>query len=563
MARRGHRNVLDEIHAALEANGLGDQTRLTVPHHPSRRDLKVFGVPADAEVGLRAIRELASVGRVSSWNQGRVGIRLTDQYIDEVGERLEAGDEEVITARDLRADEKIAVDFCDPNATKALHVGHLRNLALGNALAAAFRAAGAKVSTQSQVGDIGRSMGEAMAGFAKFGETRRRECPEEKGDHLVGHCYSRYVREVGDRGGDKSMLASDPALAREHMQRDDLANDLMESWQRSEPEALALWRKVRGLAMGGQEQTLQRLGISFDSLLFESDYIDAIEAVGDDLVACGIATRAPSGAVLYESGDEGYPYLVLRRPDGHSTQHLRYVALWHATRSGLSPGTSIEVMGDEWQPLAVYGERLLRSLDKGVVHPSACLLHGMVTLEGQVVKSSAAPWLIDEMLDRASAHPMLAKVAEVRPDWAERLNAAVALGICIGRPPGKRLEISERDLFDPARNPGWAMALVALKAWDPRYDGEPDPAATDRDYRFLVAQSQVHRQLVRRVCAEHNPLHLIHLHAHLSRWFLGTESSSRLSRAMRTISAVGLASLGLPALGERIGSTGVGARGTV
>jgi len=30
------------------------------------------------------------------------------------------------------------VQFWDANATKALHVGHLRNLAIGNALAAAL-----------------------------------------------------------------------------------------------------------------------------------------------------------------------------------------------------------------------------------------------------------------------------------------------------------------------------------------------------------------------------------------------------------------------------------------
>jgi hypothetical protein len=427
----------------------------------------------------------------------------------------------------------------------------LRNLALGNAVAAAFKAAGADVAMQSQVGDIGRSMGEAMAGFAVFGEARRRECPDEKGDHLVGHCYSRYVREVGGRGEEDEVAASDPALAREHIQRDDLASELVDGLQRLEPDAVALWQTVRELVLDGQERTLGRLGISFDSLLFESDYIDEIEAVGDHLVASGIASQKPSGAVLYESGDEEYPFLVLRRPDGHSTQHLRYIGLWHATGSALSPGTSIEVMGDEWQPLAVYGERLLRSLAADELHPSVCLLHGMVTLEGAVVKSSvAAPWLIDELLEQAAAHPALVEAAESRPGWAEPLSAAVALGLCISAPPGTRISISEADLFNPARNPGWAMALAAIRAWDQRYDGEPDPEPDDRNYRFLVGQSQVHRQLVRLVCAERNPVHLARFHGHLSRWFLEAETSGRLARVMRSISIAGLSSLGLPALGE-------------
>ncbi len=57
-----------------------------------------------------------------------------------------------------------ALNFWDANSTKALHIGHLRNLALGNALGAALTEAGGKVERRSIICDVGRSMGEAMAG---------------------------------------------------------------------------------------------------------------------------------------------------------------------------------------------------------------------------------------------------------------------------------------------------------------------------------------------------------------------------------------------------------------
>ena len=95
---------------------------------------------------------------------------------------------------DLAHGQRFSVQFWDANATKALHVGHLRNLAIGNALAAALSQAGAQVERRSLISDAGRSMGEAMAGVMKSGR-HAQAWPDknEKSDHFVGCCYAEYV----------------------------------------------------------------------------------------------------------------------------------------------------------------------------------------------------------------------------------------------------------------------------------------------------------------------------------------------------------------------------------
>lgn len=545
-------NLLDEILSAIADHHSAEHARLTAPHHPSRRDLSLFGLPVDEDV-LAAVQGCDSVEKVSPGKEGRLSIRLDEAALTGLGERLESGDAGAMETADLNPGKRVAVDFCDPNATKALHIGHLRNLSLGNAVASILRASGADVLTQSQVGDVGRSIGEAMAGYLEFAEGQSPESRGQKSDHFVGDCYSRYVQDVVATEDESAALrASDPALSREEVKRDDLASRLIARWHEDDPEARELWLTVRDWAIAGQEETFARLGIGFDCLLFESEFLDEIDRVGDELVARGIADEAPSGAVLYATGDSNYPHLVLRRPDGHSTQHLRYIALWDATREQLSPGESIEVMGDEWLPLAEYGERILDRLDRGLaLHPTACMLHGMVTAGDAVVKSSlTAPLLIDELLDQAIEDPAVAVAAAGSRERSERLAAIAVLGCCLGDPPSKRLPLSREALFDPVRNAGWALAAAALTAWDPGFDGEPNPDATDRDYRFVIAQSQVHRQLTRRSGEELNPVHLARFHSHLSRWFLQADPSPRLARAMRTVSSVGLRSLGLPSVVE-------------
>ncbi|MET0557756.1 MAG: arginine--tRNA ligase [Solirubrobacterales bacterium] len=468
----------------------------------------------------------------------------------EIGELLESGTKEVMGTADLYAGRKFAVTFCDPNANKALHVGHLRNLALGQAITSILRASGAKVTTNSQVGDVGRSMAEAVAGYIEFASDEDPLLRGVKGDHFVGSCYSRYVQTASRSDAAISETISDPALSREDLERDDFATEVMMRWSAGDQKTVELWRRLRDWALDGQAETLARLGVSIDNHLLESKYLAEIQSCGDRLVEMGVVDVAATGVTFYATGDDSYPHLVIRRSDGHSTQHLRYMAIWDATRSMMTPGESLQVMGDEWLPLAKYGDLLLAMLaGDEPSHPGAHLLHGMVTVDDRVVKSSVeTAWLIDELLDEMAAHPEIETAADGDARLADHLAAAVVMGFFCAYPPAKRMQVSRPALLDPTANVGWAVASASLKAWDEQYDGLPDPAPTDRDYRFLVAQSQVHRQLSRKVCQDLNPVHLARFHMHLAQWFLSVECTPRLARAMRTISSAGLASLGLPAL---------------
>ncbi len=561
MGNRGAENVLDAVQAVLDGHGL-DSARVSVPHHPGRRDLSLFGLARDSpdavQSALRQLQALDSIESVAAGKREKVGVRLSNRCVTGLGERLESGDLDVAWTEDLLAGREFVVNFCDPNATKALHIGHLRNVAIGNAIAAILRSCGAHVTTQSQVGDVGRSVGEAMAGYEQHGAGDSSPRPGEKGDQFVGSCYSDYVKRVEQEGKAPTGLASDPALSREDEERDDLASDLMERWREGDPETLEAWRKIRGWVVEGHEQTLGRLSVSMDRLLFESEFLAEIDAVGDRLVETEVATVTPSGAALYSTGDPSYPQLVLRRPDGHSTQYLRYLGLWNAIRPSIGQRQSIQVMGDEWLSLAKSTDLLLGCLaEGGEIHPSKCLVHGMVAVENQVVKSSlAAPWLADELLDEIAAHPEVERVSEGDRQLAERISAITVLGMFIADSPEKRLSVSREALFSPGSNPGWALALGAHAAWDSRFDGSPDPNPSDRDYRFLVAQSQVHRRLMQRSAAELNPVHLARFHAHLCQWFLRADRTPRLARGMRTLTASGLASLGMPPLVDPVAVAG-------
>jgi hypothetical protein len=82
-----------------------------------------------------------------------VQLRLDDRWIEAVGAEMQEGDREGERLAELARGQRFSVQFCEVGANDALHVGHLRNLALGNALAAALGQAGAQVERRSLILD--------------------------------------------------------------------------------------------------------------------------------------------------------------------------------------------------------------------------------------------------------------------------------------------------------------------------------------------------------------------------------------------------------------------------
>ncbi len=123
----------------------------------------------DHDDSRRALEEIEAPGlgrRASTRAATRCGCGWPIDWVAETGAALEAGVAQTANA-DLAAGQRYAVYFWGANTTKALHIGHLRNLAIGNAIGGTLAQAGARVEHRSLICDVGRSMGEAMAGIVE------------------------------------------------------------------------------------------------------------------------------------------------------------------------------------------------------------------------------------------------------------------------------------------------------------------------------------------------------------------------------------------------------------
>jgi hypothetical protein len=513
------------------------------PRRPQRHyDLKLL---PRAPHWTEAPEALAALARIEAepWTEevirhgDEVRLRLRDSWVEAAGAALEAGGSHEATLVDLAAGRRYGIQFWDPNATKALHVGHLRNLAIGNALAAALAQAGAQVERRSLISDAGRSMGEAMAGVLSSGQHERSWADaDQKSDHFVGICYSDYVASAGAYS-DREIEDREDSLTRELTVHSDEADGLLKRVLRGDPEALEVWYRTRAWAISGQRKTLARLGIAFDRVFFESDFLAEANELIETGLREGVLRRRGDGVVVYPTGREDFEELPLVRPDGLSTQHLRAVAYWMGEAHALQATTSVQVCGVEWVAHAICINQLMSRLtpaDNGGVHPQRDIFHGMVAHQKRALASSDGALLIDDLLEsidrEIDADRDLLAVRRAHPH-PERIAAQVALGYFLPSQVTPRVDFDPRRLLQSG-SLGWG--LVRARARHGTSHSEAPPVS-DPDYRFATVQSELYRRYLRLAAERLDVRPLAHYLKHLCAWYLERDRGEHVERVVHTL----------------------------
>jgi arginyl-tRNA synthetase len=554
-------NLFDYFEEVEDENGVRAPWAARAPRIPNGRfDIKL--VPrapnwqSDPE-SLKALERMAT----QPWAQeltrkdDGVELRLSDAWIETTGAALEAGGGDEAELVDLARGERFAVQFWDANATKALHVGHLRNLALGNSLAAALEQGGGAVERRSIISDSGRSMGEAMAGIVRSGH-HAAAWPEgeEKSDHFVGLCYADYVASGGF--AEEDAQEREDSLTRELRMRNDAADELLKRVLQGDAEALELWFKTRAWVIAGQRKTLARLGVAFDRVFFESDFLNDGLDLTDRGLREGTLRRREDGVVVYATGVEDLEEMPLLRADGQTTQHMRAVSYWMGA-PGLEGVTTLQICGTEWVSHATCIRQLMTEMTRAEngglhrgIHPTKDIFHGMVAQQKRAVSSSdEGGLLIDDLIEwietRIDTDPSAREVRRAHPA-PERIPAQVALGYFLPYPVTPRVDFDTEKLLSERESLGWD--LVRARA----HKGEATTApgqrpAEDPDYRCAVVQSEIYRRHLRLAVERYDVTPLALYLRHLARWYMEKPRSGHTERVIHTLLDRSARGLGLEA----------------
>jgi len=95
-----------------------------------------------------------------------------------------------------KSKKKMVIEYCGPNTNKPLHLGHVRNMALGNAMCRILSFQGNKVHPVNIINDRGVHICKSMLAYQKWGEGKTPEDTGEKGDHFVGRFYVMFNQKL-------------------------------------------------------------------------------------------------------------------------------------------------------------------------------------------------------------------------------------------------------------------------------------------------------------------------------------------------------------------------------
>lgn len=310
--------------------------------------------------------------------------------------------------------EKIMVEFSCPNTNKPLHLGHMRNDALGESISHLLKESGANVKKVNLVNDRGVHICKSMYAYEKEGNGSTPESIHIKGDHFVGDYYVKF----------NEMEKANPEVDKD-------AQNLLTLWESGDKKTVALWKKMREWTLSGIEETYKRTNVSFDKTYYESElYKKGKDEVKRGLEK-GVFYKAEDGAIKVDLSPIGLDEKVLLRKDGTSIYITQDIGTAIERHKDWPYTSCIYVVGNEQAyhfKVLFYVLKLLGySWSEKLYH----LSYGMVNLPSGRMKSREGTVVdADDLLD--NLHEMsLSQIKEER-GLSEKETNEIAEKVALG-----------------------------------------------------------------------------------------------------------------------------------
>jgi len=196
---------------------------------------------------------------------------------------------------------------------------------LGYSVAKILEASGQQVVKTQIINDRGIHICKSMVAWQKYGEGATPESTGLKGDKLVGNYYVRFDQEYkkeiaalieSGKTEEEAKVEAPLFIAAQKMLRD---------WEAGESEVVELWKTMNGWVYSGFDITYKNLGVSFDSLYYESDTYLLGKTLIEEGLAKNILYKKEDGSVWIDLTEDGLDEKLLLRSDGtavYMTQDL-------------------------------------------------------------------------------------------------------------------------------------------------------------------------------------------------------------------------------------------------
>ncbi len=329
----------------------------------------------------------------------------------------------------------VVVEFSSPNTNKPLHLGHVRNILLGNSICNILEANGYCVARVNLVNDRGIHICKSMVAWQKSANGETPQSSSIKGDKLVGKYYVEFdrlykeeIKELEAKGLSKEESEKQAPILLE-------AQQMLRKWEDGDEQVRALWQQMNAWVYQGFDETYKTMGIAFDKIYYESNtYLLGKEIVEEGLRR-NIFYKHRDGSVRVDLTGEGLDEKVLLRSDGTSVYMTQDLGTAVLRADEYHPQKMIYIVGNEQNYhfdvlKLILDKKLGYDWGKAVYH----LSYGMVELPSGKMKSREgtvvdADDLMENMILIAKENTeKLGKSDNFTSQQKDELNSMIGLG---------------------------------------------------------------------------------------------------------------------------------------
>jgi arginyl-tRNA synthetase len=323
--------------------------------------------------------------------------------------------------------EKVMVEYPAPNTNKPLHLGHVRNMLLGNSICNILAFAGYQAIPVDLVNDRGVHICKSMLAYQKWGKNKKPNISRtdkadskdkksfvKKSDHFVGDFYVMYSQKEKEN----------PELEKE-------VQEMLRKWEAGDKETVALWKKMKEWALNGIRETYLKFGTYHKKVYYESDFYDKGKDIVLDGLKQGLFEKDENGAIVANLEKDGLGKKVLLREDGTSIYITQDLALAKIKFEEYRMDRSVHVVGNEQIHHFKVLFKLLEMLKMPFAKKCYHLAYGYVSIpEGRMKSREGTVVDADNLVDELEqyARDEIKKRHKLKDDEIKFRSSIIGMG---------------------------------------------------------------------------------------------------------------------------------------
>lgn len=227
-------------------------------------------------------------------------------------------------------DTRVMVEFSQPNTHKEFHIGHCRNVCLGESISLISAYNGFQVIPVNYIGDEGTHVAKCLWRVTHF----TGEAPKEKNSEWYGKRYAE-AHELLSNGDEQQTKQGQQEVS-----------EILAAIESKQGHYYELWKQSRQDCMQDFQKIYDWLGVKFDHFFYESDVSERSQEIVDEYIKKGLFTES-EGAYGVSLEDYDLGYFMARKSDGTSLYITKDLALAKTKFEDFTIDRSVYVVGSE------------------------------------------------------------------------------------------------------------------------------------------------------------------------------------------------------------------------